>query len=344
MEKLEIDSSQSGIPPQARVFEILIGFMRTQAVHAAARFGLPDLLRDGPRTAEDMALRSGLDPEALYRLLAALADLGLFEERPGRGFELTDLGRTLCNDTPGSLRPFALLAGDRMWWGPWGSLTDSLKTGRPAFDVLFGTDYTGYLDRHGEMGRIHDACLDSVSLAHNPAVLAAYDFSSFSKVVDVGGGQGSLLASVLEAYSVPAGVLFDRPRVVEAAAGLYPNLKGRLEFRGGDFFEGVPSGGDLYMLKQVLHDWDDRRAARILENCRKATGEQGLLIVIESVIEPGAPSPVPRLFDLHMLVTSGGGRERTLAEFRALFQAGGFEMAAARATPSSFFILEGRPR
>jgi hypothetical protein len=332
---------QNTIPPPVQLFEIATGFMKAQTIYVAAKLGIADLLKDGPKKVDELANIAGVHRNSLYRLLRALASIGIFAEKGDGNFELTPMASALQSDTPMSLRPYVLLLGDKSWWDPWSNLLHSVKTGEAAFDHIFGMSYSEYLETHPDIAKIFHECMTSVSQAHNPAIVGSYDFSSFQKIVDVGGGHGSLLTAILKANPALTGILFDLPHVVNSIETLDVKISGRCEIIGGDFFEEVPSGGDVYILKQIIHDWSDELSIKILQNCHKAMTKKGRVLVIEAVIEPGNAQSISKFFDLHMLVTAPGAKERTESEFRSLFNAAGFELSKITPTPSSFCIIEG---
>jgi hypothetical protein len=216
-----------------------------------------------------------------------------------------------------------------------------VKTGEAAFDHMFGMSYSEYLKTHPDIAKIFNECMTSVSCAHNPAIVGSYDFSCFHKIVDVGGGHGSLLTAILKANPTLTGILFDLSHVINSCDGFDSELSGRCEVIGGDFFEEVPAGGDAYILKQIIHNWSDDLSIKILRNCHKAMTDGGRVLVIEAVIEPGNAPNITKFFDLHMLVTGPGAKERTESEFRSLFKTAGFELTKIIPTPSSFSIIEG---
>ena len=332
---------QNTIPPPVQLFEIATGFMKAQAIYVAAKLGIADLLKDSLKKVDELANITGVHSNSLYRLLRALASIGIFAEKGDGSFELTPMASALQSDIPMSLRPYVLLLGDKSWWDPWGSLLHSVKTGKAAFDHIFGMSYSEYLRMHPDIAKIFNECMTSVSRAHNPAIVESYDFSRFQKIVDVGGGHGSLLTAILKAYPTLTGILFDLPHVVNSIDKLDVEISGRCEIIGGDFFEKAPAGGDAYILKQIIHDWNDDLSIKILRNCHKAMAEKGRVLIIEAVIEPGNAQSISKFFDLHMLVTGPGAKERTESEFRSLLKAAGFEVSKIIPTPSSFCIIEG---
>lgn len=341
MDQQHTNDKQTTLPPPVQLFEIATGFMKSQAIYVAAKLGIADLLKDGVKNVEELARITGVHSHSLYRLLRALASIGIFTENENGYFELTPMASALRNDVPMSLRPYLMLLGDKSWWHSWGNLLHSVKTGEAAFDRLFGKGYTEYLEKHPDLAQIFNETMSSVSQAHNPAIVASYDFSGFQKIVDVGGGHGSLITTILQANPFSTGVLFDLPHVINSIDRIDANISDRCEIVGGDFFEQVPAGGDLYILKQIIHDWDDETSLKILKNCHQAMSKNGRIIGIDAIIEPGNTPSVTKFFDLHMLVTAPGGKERTEAEFRSLFEKAGFEVSRIIPTPATFFIIEG---
>jgi hypothetical protein len=340
MDQQQPNAKQNTFPPPVQLFEIATGFMKSQAIYVAAKLGIADLLKDGVKNITELARITGTDSNSLYRLLRALASVGIFAEKDKGFFELTPMASALRSDVPMSLRPYAMLLGDKSWWDSWGNLLHSVKTGEAAFDRLFGMDYTEYLEKHPDLVHIFNETMSSVSQTHNPAIVASYDFSGFQKIVDVGGGHGNLITAILKANLSLKGVLFDLPHVVDSIDRIDAEISDRCEIVGGDFFEQVPAGGDVYILKQIIHDWDDEASIKILKNCHKAMSKNGQIIVIDAIIEPGNTPSITNFFDLHMLVTATGGKERIESEIRSLFEEAGFEMSRIIPTPSSFFIIE----
>src|SRR5262249_28867669 len=280
---------------------------------------------------------------SLYRLLRALASIGIFAEDPDGRFRLTPLAECLRSDVPGTQRPAALLMGGEHYRS-WGEFLYSVRTGRTAFDHAYGMPVFDYLAVHPEQAEVFDAAMTAIHGAETGAMLAAYDFSGVGTLVDVGGGNGSLLCAVLRQYPSMHGVLFDRGHVVERAR---PNLRaagveGRCRAVAGSFFESVPPGGDAYLLRHIIHDWDDEQSLRILRNCRRAVGGQARLLIVESVIPPGNEPSFSKWLDLNMLVVPGG-LERTEAEYRDLLQQAGFRLVGVVPTAMEVSVIEGQP-
>ena len=317
--------------------------MLVQAVAVAAKLGIADLLHESPKRADELADATGAHGPTLYRLLRTLAGLGLFVEDDEARFGLTPLGSALRSGE-GSAREQALYFGEPFVWRAWENLRHSVMTGEPAFRHAHGMSLFEYLQRHPEADAVFHGWMTRQSKLQIPDILASYDFSRSRKVVDVGGGHGSLLAAILEASSALTGVLYDLPEVIEEgtlveAAGLGE----RCEVIGGSFFDSVPPGGDCYLLKFVIHDWDDERAVQILRNVRAAIADNGRVLLLEFVIPPGNEYHHSKFLDLHLLVLTEGGRERTEAEYRELLQAAGFRLRRVLGTSSPLSILEGTP-
>ncbi len=328
-------------PPFVQVLTLAAGAWNTQIVYAAAKLGIADLLKNGPKSADDLAKETESNPDAIYRLLRTLASVGIFKETSDRVFELTPPAETLQKNHPMSVRPLALLAGDSIWREPWGNIMHSIKTGEEAFENIFKKGFFDYLDEHKDKGEIFNNWMTRVSNMNCPFIAASYPFSKFRKVVDIGGGQGSLLAHILRKHPTVKGVLFDLLDVVKDATEIDSGIASRCEILGGDFFEAVPEGGDLYIMQQVIHDWNDELAARILSNCRDVIADNGKILVVDAVIKPGNSRDVNKFIDLQMLLINKGGRERTEQEFRKLFQNADLELLKIIPTASMFSIVEG---
>jgi hypothetical protein len=320
------------------LLDLIAGKWISQAVSVGAELGIADILSDGPRSAEDIATIAGASPDGMFRLLRALASVGLLSS-DGRYFELTESGDYLRSDVPGSLRGWARFVGHPMTWRPWGELAYSVRTGKPAFAHVFGAPIFDYLARDPEAAGVLNEAMTSVSTVDAAAVVQAYDFSSVGTLVDVGGGHGLMLATVLRAHPHMRGVLFDLPHAMEGASALLQRegVAQRCELVSGDFFRSVPEGGDAYLLKLVMHDWDDERALQILRNCQLVMRPKSTLLLVDFVLRPGDERDFGKFADLEMLVLNSGGRERTELEFRDLLVKAGFHLTriVPTATPKS---------
>jgi predicted O-methyltransferase YrrM len=318
-----------------------------QVIYVAAELSLADHLAGGPRTIEDLAAATGTHPSALSRLVRALASIGAVAEAANGTIELTTIGASLRSDVPGSIRASVRFRGGEWSWRSLGDLLYSVRTGEPAFNHVFGMTNFDYWERHPEAGEIHDAFFTGMARLTTPPLVGAYDFVQFGTLVDVGGSQGPLLAAILRANTKLRGILFDLPHVVAGAARVLTEagVEDRCAIVGGDFFEAVPKGGDAYLMKYILHDWDDARAISILKRCREAMSPGNVLLVIENVLperlDVGAKAQQAARLDLQMLVMTPGGRERTAGQFRSLFSEAGFALQRVVPTDSPFSIVEG---
>lgn len=326
------------------LMRLVNGFQISQAIHVAAVLGIADLLADGPRASDDLASRTDTDSDALYRLLRALAAVGVFREEAGKRFALAPMGACLKSDAPVPVAPWAALIGRPNYWSAWGSLLHSIRTGENAFRHVHGAGVWEYRSRHPEEGRAFDAAMSGLSRQVGDIVAAAYDFGSFKRLVDVGGGRGAILAAILRRHPTLRGILFDRRQVVAGAAEVLgeAGVADRCEVESGDFFESVPEGGDAYLLKAIVHDWDDAEAARILRSCRAAIPDAGKLLLVEQVLAPPNEGLTGKLSDLNMLVMPSG-RERSADEFREILDRAGFRMTSVIATASPLSIVESVP-
>jgi hypothetical protein len=326
-------------PPQ-RLLWLMAGAGKwaSQAICVATELGIPDLLKDGSHSTDEIAKTLGVHPEAIFRLLRALAGLGLFSSQPGRRFSLNPSGYYLCTDWPGSLRGWARFLGHDLSWRPSGGLLHSVRTGKPAFCRVFGMRVFDYLALHAEAAAVFHDAMTSISSIDITSVAEAYDFSKIRTLIDVGGGHGLLLATILKANAQMRGVLFDRPDAIEGAATLVQRegVSNRCTLIAGDFFSSIPEGGDAYILKSIIHDWDDDRAAQILCNCHRAMRPKAKLLLVERLLLPGDQPDLGKFIDLEMLTMTEGGRERSEVEFEQLFARNGFKlMHVTKAIPKS---------
>src|SRR5215467_160263 len=334
--------STDATPSALALLQQALGFWISRAICVVARLGIADLLKDGPLDTATLAAAAGVHGPSLYRVLRTLASVGIFAEGADGCFGLTSQAEPLRRDAPDSIRDYILLVGEAWYSGPADYLLHSVQTGRPAFERVHGADFFTFLARDPAAAAVFDAAMTSRSAQENAAIATACDFSGLGTLIDVGGGHGSCLAAILRANLGLRGVLFDRPQVVTEAR---PQLEAaglgeRCAVVAGDFFVSLPAGGDAYMLKRVLHDWDDERAGAILRHCHRAMPAHGRLLVIELVLPPGNAPSLGKLFDLLMLVDLGG-RERTEADFRTLLAGAGFELTAITPTPSLVSVVEG---
>jgi hypothetical protein len=313
----------------AVLLRLINGYQVSQAIHVAAALGIADELADGPRAVGELASATATDEGALHRLLRALAAVEILREQDDGRFSLTGLGEALRG--PAGL--WAAFIGRSPHWASWGELLHSVQTGDSGFRAVHGVDVWEYRADQPEEAAAFDAAMTGLSRRVNAAVAAAHDFSRYGVIVDVGGGRGALLTGILAHHPGVRGVLFDQAAVV---AGAEPEADG-IEIVGGSFFESVPEGGDAYLLKSVLHDWEDESAIRILRACRRAARAGTALLVIERQFS----LPATKLSDLNMLV-GPGGRERTYKEYAALLAGAGYELFAETPTTTGVSVFEGR--
>ncbi|MBV9958516.1 MAG: methyltransferase [Acidobacteria bacterium] len=329
------------VPPPLAMLQLISGFWISRGIYIAAKLGLADLLHEGPQTAEALAAATVTHAPSLYRVLRALASVGVFTEDE-RGFALTPVSETLRTDAPGSLRFFAMTELGEEHYPAWGDLLHSVQTGDIAFDHVYGMPIWEFFAQNRENARIFNNAMTNMTLAVNEAVLASYDFSGIRRIVDVGGGHGSLLISILKANPQMTGMVFDAPQVVEVARANIEaaGLASRCEAVAGDFFEAVPEGADAYIMKWIIHDWNEERSARILSNCHRAMAEGDKLLLVEAVVPSGSEPHFSKFIDLNMLVMTGG-RERTEEEYRQLFATSGFRLKGCVPTASPMSVIEG---
>lgn len=333
------------LPPPFVLFRMVTGYYVSRAIHVAAKLGIADLLAEGARGHDELGRATSTHPDSLRRVLRLLAGAGVFTEEEDGKFALTPIGACLRSGVPGSMRAATLLFGG-ITQEAWGDLLHSVETGEPAFRRVFGMDSFAYIAEHPDEAANFDAAMAGFTKRIATAVAVAYDFSPFHRIVDIGGGNGLLLAGILTAYPALAGIIFDLPHVAARAEEQIRelDLADRCEIVGGDFFKEVPSGGDAYLLKHVIHDWNDDRATEILRNCRRAMGAEAILLIVEGVypsrIDQSEESRGAAANDVNMLVCTGG-RQRSEAEFRGLFDAAGFRLMRIVPAQAPVKVIEG---
>lgn len=334
-------------PPEVVLFELVEGYRASQVTSVIARLDVAGHLAAGPRSTAELVAATGADADGLSRLLRAAVTVGLLVEKPGDRFTLTPVGACLSAERGGSLRDLATAVPGPGQWLPFGCLYEAVMTGRPATGEALGSDIWTYYRDHPVEGAAFAGAMGGLSASVSAQVPACFDASGFARIVDVGGSQGVLLTALLQAAPQTYGVLFDRPEVIAGARErVAADPAGeRIECVGGDFFTDVPAGGDLYVLKSVLHDWDDEHALQILANCRRAARPDHTLLLVEGVVptEPG-PSPL-HMLNLLMLVELGG-RERTREQHAALLADAGYHLERVIPPPAAYLpwsLLEARP-
>jgi hypothetical protein len=343
------NTKPSSLPPPIAALRLVSAYQAAQAVYVATRLGVPDLLGNGPLSSGEIAQATGTQADRMHRLLRALAALDVVKDLGSGKFELTPVGNCLRADVPLSVRPNVLLIGSENWWQAFGSLAECVRTGKNAFEVLHGVEGPfAYLAKDPGLARIFDDAMSAVSAFTGPAAAKAYDFAGVQHVIDVGGGHGRVLASILKAHPHLRGTLFDVPRVVAGAHAFLAKegVADRCKVAEGDMFASVPTGGDLYVLSHIIHDWDDERARAVLQACRRAMAPSTKLLILDRVLpERVEPNPVVQgdmLFDLMMMVWTGG-RERTASEFQALLGTAGLRMVRIIPMQTADSLVEATP-
>jgi hypothetical protein len=345
--------SRSSEPPERSAAEaaaalrgLANGLRVSQALLVAAQLRIADHLAERPLDRRALATATGTDAAALGRLMRALCAVGIFSESGSGQFALRPVGQFLRSEVPGSYRAAVLFHVGRVRWRCWSQLLETVRTGAGASERLLGKQIFDFYAADTEEATIHDEAMQAISASHAGILLDAIDFGRAKVVVDIGGGTGELLCAILTAHRNLRGILFDRPHVVDRAAHALSELGDRCSVEGGSFFERVPAKGDTYLLKHILHDWDDERAGVILRCCRRCMPANGRLFIIErklpDIAEPEADAE-GFLTDLEMLVMTSGGRERTEAELRKLLATAGFELLRTLPTASPLFVFEARP-
>jgi len=340
---MSLPTSSAATPLQ--LFGMTHGLIIHQALYSAAKLGVADLLKDGAQTSSDLARNLNVNESALYRILRLLASQSVFEERSPRTFANTDLSHFLCTDVPGSVRSILIFRGSEFFFGPFAEILYSIETGLAASTKMYGMEAFEYLKTDPETARIFDDAMTSMSELVAPVVAAAYDFGKWGSLIDVGGGNGMLLASILRVHPGLRGVLADLPHSLERATHrgfLGGELASRSAMQPCDFFREVPSGCRAYLMKNVVHDWDDERAHNILANCRRAVPKDGALLLVEWALPEGNASSAGKFADVVMMLMTGG-KERTVEEYRHLLGRAGFSVNQVISTLSDLNIIEALP-
>lgn len=327
--------------PDNLIDRLISGYWISQSIYVVCKLNIAGLLKDGPMSIEELAAATKTDTRSLYRLLRALASVEIFAEEEGRRFRLTPLAEPLRPGVPGSKHALALMMGEEHFRA-WGELLYSVQTGKTAFEKVFGAPIFDWLARHPEKAQIFDDAMVGIHGRETAAMLPAYNLDGVQVLADIGGGNGSNLSAVLLKYPQMRGILFDLPHVIErareriSAAG----LSDRCQLVAGNFFESVPVA-DAYLLRHIIHDWNDEQSLRILQTIHRAMPQDGQLLLVESVIPPGNTPSGGKLLDLVML-TIPGGLERTEQEYRQLYASAGFQLTRIIPTDAEVSVIEGR--
>jgi hypothetical protein len=330
------------LPPEAQLMEMMMAQFVSRLIHLTATLKLPDYLAAGPKTADELAPLTAAHAPSLYRLLRTLSSLGLFTEDAGHRFALRPLGEALKSGTPSHAA--ALILAGEIAWRALDNFRYSLQTGKTGFEKAYGVPLFDWLAEHPAEASLFNDTMVGVHGMEPAAVAAAYDFSSFQTIADVGGSTGNMLTTILGRYPGPRGILFDMPHVVRDAPALIQQrgLTDRIRIEAGSFFESVPAGADAYIFSHIIHDWSEEQCLTILGNCRRAMGSHGRLLLIEMVL-PGGDAPHPgKMLDMAMLILPGG-QERTAAEYGALLDKAGFRLTRVVPTGSPVSVVEAVP-
>jgi hypothetical protein len=332
------------LPPHAQLIQMFAASWVSATLYTAASLGLADHLAAGPKSAAELAAVTGTHAPTLHRLMRTLAGLGILSEQQEQRFALTTLGEALKTGAPGCARSTLLAFGGQAFWRSWEGMLHSVQTGETGFEKIHGVPVFDYLAQHPEQAAHFSEAMVGFHGAEPPAVAAAYDFSGFRTVVDVGGATGNMLAAVLSRHAGPRGVLFDRPHVVRDALPLLKahGVESRVAIEEGNFFEAVPAGGDAYVLSHVIHDWNEDQCLTILGHCREAIKPDGRLLIVETVLPTGDTPHQGKVQDMVMLVVPGG-QERTEAEYVTLLEKARFRLNRVVPTDSVVSVVEAVP-
>lgn len=330
------------MPPRAQLLRLIHGYALSQCIYVAAQLGIADALSIGPQSSADLAARLEVAPATLHRILRGLVHAGVLREEEDGRFALTTVGEYLGSHTTGSLRGLAIIHG-AAFYPAWGALLPSLQSGDIPFTRALGVDFFTYLTQHPRIDEIFNEFITQTATQIAGALLPVYDFGSAHRVVDLGGAFGTLLGPILQANPHLTGVLFDTAAVLAGTEFFFEaaGLGDRASSVAGDFFEAVPAGGDLYLISQILHDWDDEHCRHILTNCRAAIVPHGKLLIIERLLPERVTGPnIAVQFDLNMLVLNNG-RERTEREYGDLLAGTGFQLTRTMPlSPLPMYLLE----
>lgn len=330
--------------PAEKLAQMISGYVLSRAIYVAAKLEIADRLVAGPVAVSELARQSAMHPEALYRVLRALASVGIFTEVSPQSFGLTPLAEYLRRDVPGSMWAMTIMQSEHQWRA-WDEILYCVETSKPGFEKVYGQPVFERLKEHPDEAAVFDQAMTGIHGAETLAMLDHYDFSGIHTLADVGGGNGSLLIATLQRYPQMRGMLYDLPHVVERAEANFKaaGLSDRAQLEAGSFFESVPSGADAYLMRHIIHDWYDEQAMTILRNCRRAIPDTGKLLLVESVIPPGDAPSGGKFLDLTMLVVPGG-KERTAGEYRQLLADSGFELQRIVPISREMSVIESLPQ
>ena len=328
-------------PANVAIIEIVQGFYVTKAIGVAADLNLSEHLKNGPKSISELTKLTNSHEESLYRLMRMLASQGIFKEKSNRIFENNRLSKTLLNN-PNSMRHMVIHQVSSINWKMFEQLDYTVKTGNNAAEKVLGMDIFDYLEKNPDKNEIYNQAMTNSSLMLSYAVLSEYHFKNTKTIIDIGGGQGILLAMILHKYPSITGRVFDLEHVVEGAnkIALEYNVSERLKTVSGNFFKEIPKGGDIYLLKSIIHNLSDEQCVDLLKRISKVLPDQGKILIIEPVIENNNRYSFAKLYDVQMLVSRNGGKERTREEFRKIAAASGLIIQRFIKTAAPFFVIE----
>lgn len=315
-------------PPETTLYRYITGNWINQAVYVIAKLEIPDLLSDGPKSSKYLAGKTGANQEYLYRLLRALASIDVLNEIEKDSFELTPISELLKKDSKHSMRAWAVLSGSNEHYSAWGNLFHSVMTGGTAFQKTFGMKSFDFYSKKEDLAVVFNTAMTELSKIVNEAIVDTYDFSTVSSLIDIGGGQGSLISTILKATPDLRGGIFDLPYLVDNTSEFLQkhSILDRCKVHSGDFFKEVPSGYESHIMKLIIHDWNDEDSIKILANCNKAMEKGGKVLIVDKVIQDGDKSQLAKFGDLNMMVITSG-RERTEEEFKFILEKSGFNFS-----------------
>ncbi len=339
---------EQGMPPQIMILQMMNAYRLSQSISVAAQLGIADLLKDKPKSVAELAKETSTHPQSLYRLLRTLASFDIFQELDDLTFKLTPRASLLQSDAPGSLNGYATVMGTPWHWQMWQDVLHSVKTGGSAFEKIHGMDFEEYYQQNPDVAQDFDAAMKGALTLSDRSILGGYDFSNFKQVVDIatgGQGDGELIASILRKNQDLKGIHFDTASRISKAEAVAEDksLGDRCELIDGDFWQSVPSQADAYLVKNLIHDYDDAKAGQILSNIHQAIASDGKLLVVEMIVPPGNEPSLAKILDVEAMIMTPGAIERTAEEYEELFAQSGFEVTRIIPTKSPMSIIEAVP-
>lgn len=340
---MRLNASQPAEKARENLLMLMSGEWVSRALYVATKLEIADHLKDGPKTVQDLAILSQSNPESLQRILHLLAGFGIFEEQDNGMFMNNDTSSLLMKSHPDSLHALSIFFGEDIHTA-WDALLKSVKTGTPAFELSFKQPVFAFFKDHPDRAALFQDAMKQKSMAVIKSSLSTYDFGQFGSIYDIGGGHGQFMLAILNKYPNVSGMVFDTQEVIDAIPKRNPKLlDSKCKLCSGDFFDSIPKGGDAYLMKSVLHDWDDSKSEQILKNCYQAMSQNARLIIVEVVLLPKDQSLYANCMDVQMMAITGG-KERTLASFEQLLTKSGFALERVYPTSTEFSILEARKK